>query len=319
MKRYLRLFESHADYNRGIMDFIYPNVSYCKDMDDVHYNPLDGMTDYLTMVVLDDGVITFTYHELLSIRVGRYMEYSIDDGDTWVRLENVDGEFVSISVDVSVGDVVKWRGSNDALGTYVGQVENAYGSCFTSTCRFNVYGNIHSLLYVYPRIFGSFSELELDEEYTFSYLFCDLEDGRSCRVVDASGIVFNPSVPFKYRCYQGMFEDCSELESAPALPSTFLSEGCYSWMFHNCESLTNAPVLPAVSLSRYCYDEMFSGCVSLGYVKAMFTTVPGVDYTNGWLSGVSDNGTFVKNVEASWDVVGDNGVPSGWTVEVVSE
>lgn len=47
----------------------------------------------------------------------------------------------------------------------------------------------------------------------------------------------------------------------------------------------------------------------------MFTTTPGSSYTSGWVNNVSSTGTFIKNPEATWDVTGANGVPSGWTVQ----
>ena len=60
---------------------------------------------------------------------------------------------------------------------------------------------------------------------------------------------------------------------------------------------------------------MFYGCTNLSYVKALFTTTPSDDYTKDWLAGVAATGTFVKSAEATWDVVGPNGVPEGWTVQ----
>jgi hypothetical protein len=62
---------------------------------------------------------------------------------------------------------------------------------------------------------------------------------------------------------------------------------------------------------------MFNGCSKLNYIKAMFTTIP--SGTNNWVSGVAATGTFVKNSEATWDVTGNDGVPSGWTIETASE
>ena len=54
-----------------------------------------------------------------------------------------------------------------------------------------------------------------------------------------------------------MFEQCYDLESAPALPATSLSWDCYRRMFNNCTSLTTAPALPATTLATNCYDSMF--------------------------------------------------------------
>jgi hypothetical protein len=68
-------------------------------------------------------------------------------------------------------------------------------------------------------------------------------------------------------------------------------------------------------LAYDCYDNMFNGCTNLNYIKAMFTTTPSSTYTGNWVSGVASSGTFVKNSAAGWNVTGDNGVPTGWTVE----
>ena len=50
----------------------------------------------------------------------------------------------------------------------------------------------------------------------------------------------------------------------------------------------------------------------------MFKTTPSSTYTGYWVDGVASNGTFVKNVDATWTTTGVNGIPSGWTVETVS-
>jgi hypothetical protein len=85
-------------------------------------------------------------------------------------------------------------------------------------------------------------------------------------------------------------------------------------MFNGCTSLTQAPALPATTLANGCYNRMFNNCSSLNHIEALFTTTPGTNYTNGWVNGVAQNGTFVKSTEATWDVTGVNGIPTGWTV-----
>ena len=111
-----------------------------------------------------------------------------------------------------------------------------------------------------------------------------------------------------------MFENCTSLTTAPNLSVTTLMQECYAYMFNSCKSLTTAPVLPAETLIRNCYQQMFRGCTSLNYIKAMFTTTPSGMYTSSWVDGVASSGTFVKNASATWDVTGNNGIPSGWTV-----
>jgi hypothetical protein len=86
-------------------------------------------------------------------------------------------------------------------------------------------------------------------------------------------------------------------------------------MFSGCTSLTTAPQLPATTLATYCYYGMFRNCSKLNYIKALFTTTPSSSYTPSWVSGVASSGTFVKNKNATWNVTGSNGIPSGWTVQ----
>ena len=60
-----------------------------------------------------------------------------------------------------------------------------------------------------------------------------------------------------------LFEDCTQLTSAPDLPATELYDYCYNSMFKGCTSLEKAPNLPATTLKQSCYNEMFQGCISL--------------------------------------------------------
>ena len=69
-----------------------------------------------------------------------------------------------------------------------------------------------------------------------------------------------------------MFEGCTSLTTAPALPASTLASSCYSYMFYNCTSLTTAPALPATTLARSCYNSMFNGCTSLTTAPALPAT-----------------------------------------------
>ena len=127
-----------------------------------------------------------------------------------------------------------------------------------------------------------------------------------------------PATTLANECYIGMFYGCTSLTTAPELPANTLAEHCYSYMFGGCTSLTTAPELPGITLARWCYSYMFQNCSNLNYIKAMFTTTPGTDYTISWVSGVASSGTFVKNSAATWNVTGVNGIPTGWTVETAT-
>ena len=88
-------------------------------------------------------------------------------------------------------------------------------------------------------------------------------------------------------------------------------------MFYGCTSLTTAPELPATILADDCYGYMFYGCTSLNYIKMLATDISARYCLNRWVYGVASTGTFVKNKNATWNVTGVSGVPSGWTIQKV--
>ena len=146
--------------------------------------------------------------------------------------------------------------------------------------------------------------------YCYKYMF------RNCSSLTTAPAL--PATTLTTSCYEYMFDSCSSLTTAPALPATTLAAYCYQYMFRNCSSLTTAPALPATTLTTSCYQYMFDGCSKLNYIKAMFTSTPGKNYTYNWVKGVSSKGTFVKNHAATWTTTGVNAIPTGWTVQTAS-
>ena len=86
-----------------------------------------------------------------------------------------------------------------------------------------------------------------------------------------------PATTLASNCYRQMFRDCTSLTEAPALPATKLVSSCYAGMFRGCTSLTTAPELPATTLEVSCYREMFYGCRGL----KISATQTG-EYTTAW-------------------------------------
>ena len=128
-----------------------------------------------------------------------------------------------------------------------------------------------------------------------------------------------PATTLAEDCYNSMFYGCTALTTAPTLPATTLAINCYFSMFIDCTSLTTAPELPATTLAGYCYDLMFQGCTNLNYIKCLATNISAEGCTDGWVFNVAATGTFVKNPSMSSWTTGDNGIPSGWTVEDATE
>ena len=86
-------------------------------------------------------------------------------------------------------------------------------------------------------------------------------------------------------CYFSLFQDCTGLTQAPALPATTLTEGCYTGMFSGCTSLTQAPVLPATTLAASCYFGMFSGCTGLTQAPELPATTLAASCYSAMFSG----------------------------------
>ena len=100
--------------------------------------------------------------------------------------------------------------------------------------------------------------------YCYYYMF----DG-------CTGLTQAPALPattMKGHCYSRMFYGCTGLTQAPALPATTLAAYCYEYMFYSCTSLTQAPALPATTVASYCYAYMFRGCTGLTQAPALPAT-----------------------------------------------
>ena len=315
MKDYIILFKNHSDYEAYINsdDKILPNVSLCGEEDEMHYEPKphDYSQDYLTFVAKESGTFTFIPQE------SNVISYSTDNGGTWTQ---------GNSVSINSNDKVLWKGTmtpSQGIGI------------FDSTTNFDVEGNAMSLLFgdnykgqtdltgknfAFYNLFYNNTKVintkNLSLPATTLVRYCYMSMFEGC-----TSLVTAPKLPattLELSCYNYMFKGCTSLTTAPELPATTLTDSCYSMMFNGCTSLVTAPVLPATTLEEYCYTGMFQGCTNLNYIKAMFTTTPSATYTNSWVNGVSATGTFVKNMNATWNVSGNNGVPTGWTVELDS-
>ena len=167
-------------------------------------------------------------------------------------------------------------------------------------------GNIMSLLYG-SNFTGQ--ETSLPDRECFKYLFYN-----NTRLVDASKLLL-PATTLKASCYERMFQGCTSLTTAPALPAANTLPGsCYNRMFLDCKSLTTAPTLPAAKLSSGGYNNMFNGCTSLNEITCFAKSkINYLNSTANWVSGVAATGTFYKKAGVSWPT-GVNGIPSGWTV-----
>jgi len=156
-----------------------------------------------------------------------------------------------------------------------------------------------------------------------NYSSVKTDDARFCRLFDyCSRLIQAPALPatdLADYCYYKMFNYCSSLTQAPDLPATDLADYCYYNMFNYCYNLTKAPDLPATTLADYCYSYMFYVCTGLNSITMLATDISANNCLNNWLTVVSSSGTFIKAKEMTSLPEGSSGIPSGWTVKNYGE
>ena len=239
---YLKLFGTDAEYQafKQSDKFIKPNVSHCVSENEVHYNPHTFADEYLTFVALENTTFTFTP------RNNNVVSYSIDNGNSWTQ---------GNTVEVNAGDKVLWKGEMTPIFDDDYEI---YGvGAFNSTGRFDVYGNVMSLLYG-DNFKGQTGLTGKDGAFANLFSYDEVE----CKLVNAKNLSL-PAITLAQKCYLDMFSKCVYLVTAPELPATILASNCYTYMFGGCTSLTTAPELPATTLAGRCYQSMFAGCTSL--------------------------------------------------------
>ena len=91
-----------------------------------------------------------------------------------------------------------------------------------------------------------------------------------------------------------------------------VANNCFRGIFDNCTGLITAPALPATTLSNGCYYEMFKGCSSLTNIVTYAQDISATNGLYNWLSGASATGDFY-NLGGATYTSDASGIPSGWT------
>ena len=271
---------------------------------------IDYYRRYFTFRITSPGKVVWYNSYSNSSTYTRTLQYSLDSGSTWTSLTSANN--TSNGFDVVAGDVVMFKGNNEALSGRRKSSANFYNQFTNTTAGFVAEGNVMSLLYG-DNFVGNDTLPSTASGYTFGALF------NGCTSMsDATNLIIPAQVLLPY-CYRNMFAGCRLTTGVPKLPAMTLAEGCYTNMFINCLTLETAPVLPARTLVKQCYDGMLymqSAAYNLRYIKCLATNMTASYCLRNFLnpSYVSSTGVFVKYPGASWASGGTTGIPTGWTV-----
>lgn len=224
-----------------------------------------SIPDYLCFTALEAGTFTLTVPAAVTSSYLSYVEYSLD-GRNWNRTDIL-AQDQTIQVGtaqnpIPAGGKVYWRGSGIRYMANDTRANNYFSqaSYFSSTGRFDVSGNIMSMLYA-DDFGGKTSFPGTSSQYeNIGAMF------QHCtNLVHAKDLLL-PAMTLKHLCYTGMFEYCSSLVDAPVLPATSVSSAnyCYRYMYRYCTSLVEPSDLSHVTdTGRSSFQEMYRGCTSL--------------------------------------------------------
>lgn len=103
---YIKLFETHNEYETYIngQDVLLPNVSYCEDNDEVHYNPIDpyGGHDYVEIAGLKWATMNLGANSITDC--GLYFQWGDTQGYTASQVGSGEGQKYFGWVDYKYGN-----------------------------------------------------------------------------------------------------------------------------------------------------------------------------------------------------------------------
>ena len=195
----------------------------------------------LTFKVLTSGMISWRadntgYTKELSYRV---------NGGSWTTITSTTA---GVQMSFNSDDIVEFKSDGPCA---TGNSRTNRFRDYSSDLRFNIYGNIMSLIDS-----TGYTTATTVDDHALRQLFA-LQP-----IVSAKNLVL-PATTVGANGYKQMFDRCSYLTKAPELPATTLGVSAYQNMFQGT-SLTTAPsTLLADTIGDQCYEKMFSGCTSL--------------------------------------------------------
>ena len=258
---------------------------------------------YVENVSESDNTLTIecTYYD--NYRNPITVDYSYDKVN-W-NSKTINNDDTTLEVSFSSNRKIYLRTNSPQFSNRPFRGENGYETNIYCSDKFNIGGNIMSLLY--GRNFtGSEIKFKNNSFANFYRLFCVCDT-----LISAENLIL-PATILSEGCYQSMFYGCTSLTEAPQLPATTLSVDCYNAMFYGCSSLTSAPNLPATTLEGRCYKDMFYNCPLINSVTVNIEDLWNDSCTSNWLYGVANEGNLYNLGGANAPRNSSSGCPEGW-------
>ena len=123
------------------------------------------------------------------------------------------------------------------------------------------------------------------------YMFC-----MCTGLTDISDTIFSDNVNLASGCYQGMFQDCTNISSVRILKKVLpdSADSCFGRLFAGCSALS----------------EIIYFCDKLGE-----DTNTGINHTYQWVQNVSSTGTWYNANQQNFTNMSDSEIPNGWLIK----
>ena len=275
--KFLRKFNEHTSYEAEVNvggDFKIPNVSYCKDVKDVHFNPYNLIKFYV-------GEITGTTPQTVSIYTDEtnHVDVTVSTGNKWYSyllpkgkgLYRVEGDSVK---KVVVKADMSYKTNKDSSTVIIpsSTVEASFKGSNTSnlTSMCNMFSGCTSLTSL------------------------DLSGWNTSKVTDMSGMFYTCSGltsldlssfdTSNVTDMNGMFCDCSGLTSLDLSRFNTSNVTDMNGMFWNCSGLTSLDLSSFDTSNVTDMNNMFWNCTNLNFLDL-----------SGWnISNVTDMTTVFE-------------------------
>ena len=272
---YLKEFDSHSSYesevNWGGVDFKIPNVSYCNDVNDVHFNPYNTVEFYV-------GEITGTTPETVRIYTdSSSIPIQVSEGNKWYTyvlpkdkgLYKIEGD--SVKKVVVKADITKSGETIIPRSTIEASFKGSNTSNVTSmNSMFNMCSGLTSLV---------LSGWNTSKVTNMTYMFNSCSNLKS---LDVSS--FNTS---NVTNMSSMFSSCNGLTSLTLSNFNTSNVTDTSYMFNGCSKLTSLD-LSNFNTSKVTYmSHMFNGCEGLTSLVLSNFVTSNVTNMNGMFDGCS--------------------------------
>ena len=271
--KFLRKFNEHTSYeaeiNGGGIDFKIPNVSYCKDVKDVHFNPYNLIKFYV-------GNITGTTPQTVSIYTDdtNHLDVTVSEGNKWYSyLLPKDKVLIKIESGYYNDENGEWYDGIVTKAVVKADINtNGYTIIPTSTVQASFKGSNTSNALNMSSMFYNCSSLES----------LDLSGWNTSNVTDMSS----------------MFSDCSGLTSLDLSSFNTSNVTDMNSMFNHCSNLTSLDLSNFDTSNVGDMQYMFRCCSGL-----ISLDVSGWDISHGInMVGMFQNCSGLTSLDLSkWD------------------